>query len=289
MIELIIDRRPHDLGGGFEVGRVLPFARRRMVGPFIFFDQMGPVDLAPGIPKELDVRPHPHIGLSTVTYLYSGALTHRDSLGFHQEIRPGEVNWMVAGSGITHSERFEYARSHGAHMHGIQAWVALPQEHEETAPQFYHRQGDALPVWQDNGVLGRLIAGSADGLTANVPVLSPLFYQHLDMAAEARHSISAEYPERAVYVATGEVEVAGQVLKAGQMAVLSSGMAADIKTLHPSTLMVLGGEPIGQRYLFWNFVSSSKERLEQAKEDWLQQRMKLPSGDDSEFIPLPTQ
>lgn len=289
MIELIIDRRPHDLGGGFEVGRVLPFARRRMVGPFIFFDQMGPVDLAPGIPKELDVRPHPHIGLSTVTYLYSGALTHRDSLGFHQEIRPGEVNWMVAGSGITHSERFEYARAHGAHMHGIQAWVALPQEHEETAPQFYHRQGDALPVWQDKGVQGRLIAGSTDGLTANVPVLSPLFYQHLDMAAEARHSISAEYPERAVYVAAGEVEVAGQVLKSGQMAVLSLGMAADIKALRPSTLMVLGGEPIGQRYLFWNFVSSSKERLEQAKEDWLQQRMTLPAGDDSEFIPLPVQ
>ncbi|MFN3313358.1 MAG: pirin family protein, partial [Hyphomonas sp.] len=134
MIELIIDKRTRDLGGGFEVGRVLPFARRRMVGPFIFFDQMGPVDLAPGIPRELDVRPHPHIGLSTVTYLYSGAITHRDSLGCHQEIRPGAVNWMTAGKGITHSERFEFARLNGAHMHGIQAWVALPQEDEEIDP-----------------------------------------------------------------------------------------------------------------------------------------------------------
>lgn len=289
MIELIIDRRPHDLGGGFKVGRVLPFARRRMVGPFIFFDQIGPVDLAPGIPKQLDVRPHPHIGLATVTYLYSGGLTHRDSLGFHQEIRPGEVNWMVAGSGITHSERFEYARAHGAHMHGIQAWVALPQEHEETAPQFYHRQGDALPVWHDKGVSGRLIAGSADGPTANVPVLSPLFYQHLEMDADAKFTVGTEYPERAVYVSAGEAEVAGQVLKAGQMAVLSPGSSVDIKALRPSTLMVLGGDPVGERYLFWNFVSSSKERLEQAKEDWRQQRMKLPVGDEGEFIPLPVQ
>ncbi len=287
MIELVIDKRIHDLGGGFEVGRVLPFAKRRMVGPFIFFDQMGPLDLAPGIPGKLDVRPHPHIGLSTVTYLYSGALTHRDSLGFHQEIRPGEVNWMVAGSGITHSERLEHARAHGARMHGIQAWVALPAEHEETAPKFYHHEGADLPEWQDGGVRGRLIAGTADGLAARVETHSPLFYQHLDMAAGARHSVSTEYPERAVYVATGQAEIAGQVLTAGQMAVLVPGRATDITALLPSTIMVLGGDPVGHRFMFWNFVSSSKERLEQAKEDWRQQRMTLPVGDELEFIPLP--
>lgn len=287
MIELVIDKRIRDLGGGFEVGRVLPFARRRMVGPFIFFDQMGPLDLAPGIPERLDVRPHPHIGLSTVTYLYSGALTHRDSLGFHQEIRPGEVNWMVAGSGITHSERLEYARTHGAHMHGIQAWVALPVEHEETPPAFYHHEGADLPEWQDKGLRGRLIAGTADGLAAQVQTHSPLFYQHLDMDTGGRHAVTMEYPERAVYVAAGQAEVAGQLLHAGQMAVLSQGSAADIRALEPSIIMVLGGEPVGERFMFWNFVSSSRERLEQAKEDWRQQRMKLPIGDDMEFIPLP--
>lgn len=287
MIELVIDKRTHDLGGGFEVGRVLPFAKRRMVGPFIFFDQMGPIDLAPGIPEKLDVRPHPHIGLSTVTYLYSGALTHRDSLGFHQEIRPGEVNWMVAGSGITHSERFEHARAHGVHMHGIQAWVALPVEDEETAPAFYHHEGADLPDWQDKGLRGRLIAGAADGLAARVPTHSPLFYQHLDMAAGARHAISAQYPERAVYIAAGQADVGGQVLNAGQMAVLSSGAAVDIAATQPSTIMVLGGEPVGERFMFWNFVSSSKDRLEKAKEDWRQQRMVLPVGDALDFIPLP--
>lgn len=287
MIELVIDKRIRDLGGGFEVGRVLPFARRRMIGPFIFFDQMGPLDLAPGIPERLDVRPHPHIGLSTVTYLFSGALTHRDSLGFNQEIRPGEVNWMVAGSGITHSERLEYARTHGAHMHGIQAWVALPVEHEETAPAFYHHEGADLPEWQDAGLRGRLIAGAADGLAAGVPTHSPLFYQHLEMEPGARHLVTMAYPERAVYVASGQAEVAGQVLSAGQMAVLTPASAADIQAWEPSIVMVLGGEPVGERFMFWNFVSSSKERLEQAKEDWRQQRMKLPVGDDLEFIPLP--
>lgn len=287
MIELVIDKRIRDLGGGFEVGRVLPFAKRRMVGPFIFFDQMGPLDLPPGIPRKLDVRPHPHIGLSTVTYLYSGALTHRDSLGFHQEIRPGEVNWMVAGSGITHSERLEYARAHGAHMHGIQAWVALPTEFEETAPAFYHHEGADLPEWQQDGVRGRLIAGTIDGLTAGVPTHSPLFYAHWDMAAGARHSIGTQFPERAVYVAAGEATLDGQALKAGQMAVLAAGQTIDIEALQPAIVMVLGGEPVGERFLFWNFVSSSKERLEQAKEDWRQQRMKLPVGDDLEYVPLP--
>lgn len=286
-IERIIDKRTHDLGGGFVVGRVLPFHARRMVGPFIFFDHLGPLELAPGIPRELDVRPHPHIGLSTVTYLYSGAITHRDSLGFHQDIRPGEVNWMVAGSGITHSERLEYARAHGASMHGIQAWVALPTESEEVDPAFYHREGADLPQWHEGGVQGRLIAGELNGLKAGVPTHSPMFYEHWQMDAGSRRSLPAAYSERAVYVAAGEVDVDGTIVSAGQMAVLGGGEAADIAARLPATVMVLGGEPLGQRYMLWNFVSSSKERLEQAAEDWRQQRMKLPVGDDQEFIPLP--
>lgn len=286
MIELIIDKRARDLGGGFEVGRVLPFARRRMVGPFIFFDQMGPVDFAPGIPRELDVRPHPHIGLSTVTYLYSGAMTHRDSLGFKQEIQPGAVNWMTAGKGITHSERLEHARMNGAHMYGIQAWVALPQEEEETGPGFWHHPAASLPVWNEAGLKGRLIAGSAEGMDAGVNVRSPMFYMHWDMEKGARRKVSGEYSERAVYVASGAADVAGQKIGAGQMAVLGKGDVI-VTAEEASTVMVLGGEPIGERFIFWNFVSSSRERLEQAKEDWKQGRMKLPDGDDQEFTPLP--
>lgn len=286
MIELIIDKRTRDLGGGFEVGRVLPFAKRRMVGPFIFFDQMGPVDFAPGIPRELDVRPHPHIGLSTVTYLYSGAMTHRDSLGFKQEIQPGAVNWMTAGKGITHSERLEHARMNGAHMHGIQAWVALPNEDEEIDPGFWHHPAASLPVWQEEGLKGRLIAGSAEGMDAGVKVRSPMFYMHWDMQKGARRKVPDQYGERAVYVASGSAEVAGQKIGAGQMAVLGKGDVI-VTAEEASTVMVLGGEPIGERFIFWNFVSSSKERLEQAKEDWKQGRMKLPDGDDQEFTPLP--
>ncbi|WP_298016172.1 pirin family protein [uncultured Castellaniella sp.] len=285
---LLIDRRTHDLGGGFLVGRVLPFRKRRMVGPFIFFDHMGPLEIAPGAPRELDVRPHPHIGLSTVTYLHSGAITHRDSVGSLQEIRPGEVNWMTAGSGITHSERLEYARTHGATMHGIQAWVALPRENEETAPSFHHHQGAAdLPEIHEDGVSGRLIAGSIDGATSRVPTHSPLFYLHWDMQAGARRTLSAQYPERAVYVVSGEIEIDGHILPEGRMIVLEPGRDAPILARQASTVMLLGGEPVGERFIFWNFVSSSKDRLEQASEDWRQQRMTLPAGDDQEFIPLP--
>lgn len=287
MIERIIAKRAHDLGGGFEVGRVLPFHARRMVGPYIFFDHMGPVDLAPGIPRSLDVRPHPHIGLATVTYLYDGALTHRDSLGVHQEIRPGEVNWMVAGRGITHSERFEHARAHGARMHGIQAWVALPIEDEETDPAFYHHAGDNLPVWEENGVKGRLIAGEAGGMRSAVKTHSPQFYMHWEMAAGAKAMLAAEYSERAIYVASGAAEIAGEKLTAGQMAVLKSGGEARVIADEQSTIMALGGEPIGERFLLWNFVSSSKERLGEAREDWKAGRMKLPDGDDQEFTPFP--
>ena len=286
-INRIIDKRTQDLGGGFIVGRVLPFHARRMVGPFIFFDHLGPLELAPGIPKELDVRPHPHIGLSTVTYLYSGAITHRDSLGYEQEIRPGEVNWMVAGSGIVHSERLEYARAHGANMHGIQAWIALPAADEESDPAFYHHEGSDLPEWREDGIRGRLIAGEADGMKAGVRTHSPLFYQHWDMDAGARRGLTSAYSERAVYCASGEIEIGGSILHAGQMAVLDGRDSVDVTARGASTVMALGGEPIGERFLLWNFVSSSKERLEQAAEDWRQQRMKLPVGDDSEFIPFP--
>ena len=206
MIELVIPQRRRDLGG-FEVGRVLPFAKRRMVGPFVFFDHMGPVDFPPGIPRTVDVRPHPHIGLSTLTYLFAGEIMHRDSVGSEQPIRPGEVNWMTAGRGITHSERFERARREGGAMHGIQAWVALPTEKEESDPSFTHHAADTLPRLGDNA---RLIAGEALGAKAPVPVHSPLFYLHCELSAGSRFALPDEHPERAAYVALGAVEADGQ-------------------------------------------------------------------------------
>lgn len=286
MIEMVIEQRRRSLGGGLDVGRVLPFAKRRMIGPFVFFDHMGPLDVAAGADRSLDVRPHPHIGLSTVTYLFSGEIVHRDSVGSHQPIRAGEVNWMTAGSGITHSERFEKARAVGDHLHGIQAWVALPESDEETAPSFSHHAGADLPQWSDAGVHGQLIAGSAYGLTAGVRTHSPLFYAHLDLKAGATAEIPGGHAERAVYVATGAVEVGGHRHEAGRMLVLSAA-ASQMTAVERSTVMVLGGEPLGERHLYWNFVSSSKERLQQAAADWKAGRMKLPDADDQEFIPLP--
>ncbi|MDG2520660.1 pirin family protein [Caulobacter segnis] len=286
MIEMIIEQRRRSLGGGLDVGRVLPFAKRRMVGPFIFFDHIGPLDLAAGVSRDLDVRAHPHIGLSTVTYLYSGEMMHRDSLGCDQVVRPQEVNWMTAGSGVTHSERLEKARAVGDRIHGIQAWVALPTEYEETSPDFAHYSGADLPAWEADGVRGHLIAGAAYGLTASARTHSPLFYAHLDLEAGAAAEIPAGHSERAVYVATGEIEVAGQRLSSGQMAVLSP-LASSMRATSAATVMVLGGEPVGERFLYWNFVSSSQERLRQAAEDWKTGRMKLPVGDDQEFTPLP--
>ncbi|ABQ70908.1 hypothetical protein HY78_02395 [Rhizorhabdus wittichii DC-6] len=286
MIEMVIEQRRRSLGGGLEVGRVLPFAKRRMVGPFIFFDHMGPLDVAAGADRSLDVRPHPHIGLSTVTYLFSGEIMHRDSVGSEQAIRPREVNWMTAGSGITHSERFEKARASGDHLHGIQAWVALPTADEETAPSFSHHAGADLPHWNDGGVAGHLIAGSAYGLTAAARTHSPLFYAHLDMEPGATAEVPAGHPERALYVATGAVEVDGARYDAGKMLVLGADVSA-LRAVERSAVMLLGGEPVGERYLYWNFVSSSHDRLAQAAEDWKAGRMKLPDADDQEFIPLP--
>ncbi|MDQ8755320.1 pirin family protein [Sphingosinicella sp. LHD-64] len=285
MIEMVIPQRRRSLGG-FEVGRVLPFARRRMVGPFVFFDHMGPLDMPAGVPRTVDVRPHPHIGLSTVTYLFSGEIMHRDSVGSEQAIRPGEVNWMVAGRGITHSERFEQARVHGDHLHGIQTWVALPEADEEAEPAFAHHDGADLPVWTDGGVRGRLIAGDAYGLHANVHIHSPLFYAHLDMDAGARGTLPEGHAERALYVADGAIEMDGVRRETGEMLVMASG-AGDFTALEPAQVMLLGGEPVGERFLYWNFVSSSQARLEQAKADWKARRMKLPDLDHDEFIPLP--
>ncbi|HET9337512.1 MAG TPA: pirin family protein [Casimicrobiaceae bacterium] len=286
MIEQVIETRRRDLGG-FEVGRVLPWHARRMVGPFVFFDHMGPIDFAPGIPRSVDVRPHPHIGLSTVTYLFDGEIMHRDSLGSELAIRPGEVNWMTAGRGITHSERFERARREGGALHGIQAWVGLPREHEEDAPSFAHHAGGDLPTDESGGLWARLVAGEAYGARAAVRTHSPLFYVHWRLAAGSHAELEARYPERAAYVVAGTVEVDGQRFDAGKMLVFEPGAPVAFTAITGATVMLLGGEPIGERHIDWNFVSSSRERIEQAKADWRAGRMKLPVHDDREFIPLP--
>ena len=286
MIERVIEARRRDLGG-FEVGRVLPFPARRSVGPFVFFDHFGPVRLAAGIPRSVDVRPHPHIGLSTLSYLFDGEIMHRDSLGSAQPIRPGEVNWMTAGRGITHSERFERARAEGGALHGIQAWVALPLEHEEVEPSFAHYAAADLPTYESGGLWARLVAGEAFGARAGVATYSPLFYVHWRLQPGTRAQLPAEYPERAAFVAAGAVEVEGRTFGAGQMLVFTAGQAVPFTAITEATVMLLGGESIGERFIEWNFVSSSQERIEQAKADWRAGRMKLPVGDDREFIPLP--
>jgi redox-sensitive bicupin YhaK (pirin superfamily) len=246
-----------------------------MIGPFIFFDHMGPLDVAAGAGQDLDVRPHPHIGLSTVTYLFSGEIMHRDSVGSVQTIRPQEVNWMTAGSGITHSERFEKARAVGDHLPGIQARIALPREDEESDPSFSHHGGADLPHWEEGGVSGHLIAGAAYGLKAAARTHSPLFYAHLDMVPDAVAGIPTDQPERAVYVARGAIELDGETYGAGKMMILD-GQASQLRALEDSSVMLIGGEPIGERFLYWNFVSSSQNRLAQAAADWKAGRMKLP-------------
>jgi len=287
MLDLVIEGRRRDLGGGLEVGRVLPFARRRMVGPFIFLDHMGPADFRSG--EGIDVRPHPHIGLATVTYLFDGEIHHRDSLGVSQKIRPGEVNWMTAGSGIVHSERTDPSlRSSGGLMHGMQAWVALPREAEETAPAFAHYDAQALPETSDHGVWARLIAGSACGLRSDMKTFSPMFYLHAELAAGARMAMPAEYAERAAYVVSGAVEHEGVHYPAGRLLVFAHGGEPAITADGgPARVMLLGGAGIGPRFIWWNLVSSRQERIEQAKADWKSGRMPLPPDDNSEFIPLP--
>jgi len=288
MIELVIDSRRRDLGG-FEVGRVLPFALHRTVGPFVFFDHMGPVDMPAHVPRSTDVRPHPHIGLSTVTYLFSGEMRHQDSVGSDQAIRPGEVNWMTAGKGISHSERFDGPlRDHGGNIHGIQAWVALPNELEEIDPAFAHHAGDEdLPYYEGGGMKARLIAGTGFGAVAKVKTHSPMVYAHWELTAGARAGVPADHPERAIFIAKGEVEVDSHSYIEGQMLVFAPGDTVVVTAVQNSTVMVLGGEPLGERHLWWNFVSSSKDRIEQAKADWKAGRIPLPQHDHDEYIPLP--
>jgi len=259
-----------------------------MIGPFIFFDHMGPVDLPRGLPRNADVLPHPHIGLSTVTYLFAGEIVHRDSVGMEQAIRPGEMNWMIAGSGITHSERFERARREGGPIHAIQSWVALPNGKEEAAPAFAHHEGNDLPVHRDGGVWLRLLAGEAFGLRASVKTHSPLFYLHVTLDRGARIALPCEYEERAIFLVSGGVEVDDRAIASTQLVVFSADADAVVQATTSSVLMLLGGAPIGERFIEWNFVSSSRERIAQAKADWSAGRMKLPDLDNREFVPLPS-
>ena len=292
MIEMVIEGRRKDLGG-FEVGRVLPFAKKRMVGPFIFLDHMGPAEFAPGS-DAINVRPHPHIGLSTLSYLFEGEMTHRDSTGAHNIIVPGEVNWMTAGKGVVHSERTDPARkASGGKLNGMQAWIALPVEREDDDPSFTHHAGnDDLPAYENGGLFARLVAGEAYGASANVPVASPLFYIHWEMQPGVRTAPpkgrgAGGYTERAIYVVRGSIEVGDRRIDEGSMAVLEPDADPVVTALTAATVMVLGGEPVGERLIWWNFVSSSQARMDQAKADWAAGRMKLPEGDDHEFIPLP--
>lgn len=288
MLDLVIEARKASLAPGMDVRRILPFRLKRMVGPFIFMDHAGPVDIVSSKAKSMDVLPHPHIGLSTVSYLFGGQVMHRDSTGAEQAILPGEVNWMTAGKGISHSERFEDpAALAGGSLEMIQTWVALPEKDEESMPAFENYKPDVLPVFTDTGVWMRLIAGNAFGLKSNVKTHSPLFYLHVELEKGARFGLPAEYSERCVYVAKGNIEVSGKTYTPGQMLVFSSGVDPAIVSKEKSTIMLLGGEPLGERFIWWNFVSSRKDRIEQAKADWKEGRIILPPTDNHEFIPLP--
>jgi redox-sensitive bicupin YhaK (pirin superfamily) len=284
----VVEGRPRDLGG-FSVRRVLPAGRLQTVGPFIFFDHIGPAVFAPG--SGVEVRPHPHIGLATVTYLYAGEFMHRDSLGTAQLIRPGDVNWMVAGRGIAHSERTppEVRLAGGASIHGIQTWIALPRQHEEAEPAFEHHPAKTLPEIRLAGALLRLIAGEAFQQQAPAAVFSPMFYLDAALEAGAQVDLPTQYEERAAYVAEGEIEVEGSRYGVGMMVVFAAGTTATVVATMPSRTMLLGGAPLdGPRYIWWNFVSSSRERIEQAKRDWQQGGFAPVPGDD-ERIPLPEQ
>ena len=284
-LETVIVPRPRDIGG-FEVRRVLPSAQRRSVGPFVFFDQMGPAELAPG--AGIDVRPHPHIGLATVTYLFSGAIVHRDSLGSVQTIEPGAVNWMTAGRGIVHSERSDVElRKRRQALYGLQTWVALPKQHEETDPDFTHYAAALLPVVEGEGKSIHVIAGSLFGKTSPVKSFSALFYADATLQPGASLALDNEHDERAIYLLEGIVEIAGQLFEPGRLLVFSSRDAITIKATAAARLLLLGGEPLdGPRYLWWNFVSSSRERIEQAKAEWKAGHFARVPG-DAEFIPLP--
>jgi redox-sensitive bicupin YhaK (pirin superfamily) len=285
-IEQVIVPRAHDLGG-FEVRRALPSARRQMVGPFIFFDQMGPADFLVG--NGIDVRPHPHIGLATVTYLFDGEIYHRDSLGTAQPIRPGDVNLMTAGRGIVHSERTEQeVRAKGSRLYGIQSWMALPKSHEEDAPGFSHIEASALPRIEGEGKRVRVVIGSLYGVTAPTAFPHESFYAEAVLAPGAVLPLDPTHDERAIYIASGQVDIAGQSFPAGQLLVFRPGDRISILAESQSRVMLFGGEPMdGPRHIWWNFVSSSKERIDQAKAEWRANKFDIVPGDETEFIPLP--
>ncbi|MEO1575693.1 MAG: pirin family protein [Pseudomonadota bacterium] len=282
-IDLLISSREKDLGG-FSVRRVLPSGRRQMVGPFIFFDHMGPATFPPG--KGISVRPHPHIGLATITYLFEGQILHRDSLGYVQPIERGAVNLMTAGRGIVHSERAGDDLDQTSHLHGIQSWMALPEASEEIEPAFVHHPANTLPKLDLPGVRGRVIVGSAFGHTSPVQTHAQMLYLELNLAADAHLSLPDGVAELAVYAVSGEVTADGQALAVGDMAVAKPGVGMQLASSTGARVMVIGGEPLGPRHIWWNFVSSSAERIEQAKADWRDNRFDKVPG-DSEFIPLP--
>ncbi|MGE0387898.1 MAG: pirin family protein [Gammaproteobacteria bacterium] len=283
MIEMLIEGRRRDLGG-FGVSRILPHAQRRSVGPFVFFDHMGPADFAPG--HGIDVRPHPHIHLATVTYLFEGEIIHRDSLGVVQPIEPGAVNWMTAGRGIVHSERSSGRwRAQGGRLHGIQSWVALPVAHEDDAPEFRHHPEATLPRAQVGEASIRLIAGEAFAMRSPVAVRSPMFYADLHAQGPAAFDLPDRYPERAVYVVEGTLQAGGDAIGAGQFALFAAGPIR-VRCEGPVRAMLLGGEPLGERHLWWNFVSSTPERIERARDDWKHGRFPVIAG-ETDFIPLP--
>jgi redox-sensitive bicupin YhaK (pirin superfamily) len=288
MLDIVIEARKASLAPGMDVRRILPFRLRRMVGPFIFMDHAGPVDVQPQLVSSMDVLPHPHIGLSTVSYLFGGQVTHRDSLGVKQVIRPGEVNWMTAGKGIAHSERFEDPSAlAGGALEMIQTWVALPEKDEESDPSFDNYKETQLPIFTESGVWMRLIAGDAYGLRNNVKTHSPLFYVHVNLDQGKTFGLPKGHSERGIYIAKGSIELSGRTYTTGQMLVFIKSVDPTITAKENSTLMILGGEPVGERFIWWNFVSSKKERIEQAKEDWKAGRILLPPNDNLEFVPLP--
>ena len=286
VVEVVIDARPRDLGG-VEIRRVLPSRARRMVGPFTFFDQMGAAVFGAG--QGLDVRPHPHIGLATVTYLFEGEILHRDSLGSVQPIRPGDINWMTAGRGITHSERTPpEQRRDGSRLHGLQLWVALPREHEEVEPSFSHHPGSTLPTLEVDGVALRVLAGSAYGRSSPVEILSPIFYVEAGMAAESELALPIEHAERAAYVVDGEIGCGAEHAEAGRMLVFAPRANVVLRAARASRIVLLGGAPLPERRIIdWNFVSSSRERIDRARRDWKEGRFPKVPGDEVEFIPLP--
>src|ERR1700739_1340963 len=286
-LEAIIVPRTRDLGDGFAVRRALPPGKRQMVGPFIFFDHFGPVQFVSS--KGMDVRPHPHIGLATVTYLFDGSIMHRDSEGNVQEITPGAMNLMTAGRGIAHSERTpENVRTTGGGMFGIQSWIALPQDHEEMAPGFEHFGATSLPMIEDGGLRARVIAGSSFGQKSPVGMVSEWFYAEVMLDAGVSAPLDADHEERAIYVTEGEIDGAGDTFEAPRLLIFRPGDRITVTAARPSRLMFLGGAALeGPRYLWWNFVSSRKERIEQAKEEWKTGKFALIPGDEKEFIPLP--